>query len=233
MSTDTTTRRGRYVALAGTALLAGLAEAEIRHHVANQSLDYWNWDADWSNWRINVVNNTISHAGTSQFVTLEAASSIGFKQAQLNAYSSTYDKIGFSNGGGFGGQAMGQGNVDNLALNQMIGQGGLWLGAGDLLHHSGYGTYSGGWDSANGGEFHNTSGYMGFSIQFGGQTCYGWMLLTGTGSGSSLGLTVQEWAWDTEGNAILAGSLTEIPAPGGLAVLALGAAGLRRRRRTD
>ncbi len=31
--------------------------------------------------------------------------------------------------------------------------------------------------------------------------------------------------WDTEGNAILAGSLTEIPA--------LGAAGLHQRRRTD
>ncbi len=49
MSTDTTTRRARYVALTGTAFLVGLAEAEIRHHVANQSLDYWNWAADWSN----------------------------------------------------------------------------------------------------------------------------------------------------------------------------------------
>jgi len=224
-------RLNRFVALAGAAGVTAIAGAEVSHHVANQHLDYWNWDADWSNWRINLVNGTIEHAGTSQYPDLDAASSIGIKQAELHGSFSQYDKISVWNGGG-GPQVLGQWRVDNLASGQVVsGYAGFWNTGGDLLRRSGNQSISGEWSFSSGGEFNGTTGYMGFAFDAGEGLRYGWMSLTGINNNGYLRLTVNEWAYDTEGNGLAAGSLTPLPAPGGLAVLALGAVGLRQRRR--
>ena len=64
-----------------------------------------------------------------------------------------------------------------------------------------------------------------------GLTLYGWADIT---LSSALSVTVHAWAFESTGGSILAGqtenSSTPVPGLGGLAALACGAAGLRRKR---
>ena len=64
-----------------------------------------------------------------------------------------------------------------------------------------------------------------------GLTVYGWADIT---LSSALSVTVHAWAFESTGGSILAGqtenSSTPVPGLGGLAALACGAAGLRRKR---
>lgn len=74
--------------------------------------------------------------------------------------------------------------------------------------------------------------YYGFSLT-GGTTLYGWMSLThnyGTGNGTG---SVNAWAYDTTGAAIMVGQTTAIPEPSSAAVAAAliaGSAAMLRRR---
>jgi hypothetical protein len=79
-----------------------------------------------------------------------------------------------------------------------------------------------------------------FTIPATGQTDYGWVQLSyavGIKPGTGPDLTITGYAWDNSGALLPAGSLTPTPEPStmglaGLGALALGAAGLRRWRKS-
>jgi|GEM_PF-1922311 len=108
------------------------------------------------------------------------------------------------------------------------------------------------WSLAPGTGAASVRGYLGFRIPDGASGFYfGWFDVTvsrdGTGhAGGTVGpatfqpvgtpsyfsLTIHAWAYDDTGAAILAGQTSAVPGGAGLAALAVGASGLRRRRRT-
>ena len=75
-------------------------------------------------------------------------------------------------------------------------------------------------------------GFLGMSFDLDGETVFGWADISLSDDG--LSLTLHGWAFEDSGAAILAGqtgdSSTPVPGLGGLAALACGAAGMRRRR---
>ena len=75
------------------------------------------------------------------------------------------------------------------------------------------------------------SGFLALSFDLDGETVYGWAHISL--SADALSLTVHGWAFEDSGEGILAGQTedaTPVPGIGGLAALACGAAGLRRKR---
>ncbi len=73
-----------------------------------------------------------------------------------------------------------------------------------------------------------------FAMNTGVGTYYGWIDYSiNTEDITEYDFTINAWAYnDTSGGAIVAGQ-NEVPGPGGLAVLAIGAAGVRLRRRRE
>ena len=104
----------------------------------------------------------------------------------------------------------------------------LIVGSGDdfKMLASGYTIGAGGafedtkkWENLSG-----QSGYIGVEFKISGQTHYGWMEASVTGS--TLNLT--SWAYESEANTSI---VTPIPEPASLAILAAGAGGLLAVRR--
>ncbi len=82
-----------------------------------------------------------------------------------------------------------------------------------------------------------TTWYMLFRFTQSSQTVYGWLAFTATidgfGGSSSNYIQITGWGWDDSGSQIAAGFTgTAVPGGGGLFALAIGAAGLRGRRRS-
>lgn len=113
------------------------------------------------------------------------------------------------------------------------------LNAGDLIDSSGFTTvptFNGliGYGYGYGETFNppNNSGYVGVSILVGGNTHYGWIQLanlTEISDGNGNNGVVVDWAYnDVAGASIEAG---QVPEPGSLALLALGAVGMMTRRK--
>jgi hypothetical protein len=80
-------------------------------------------------------------------------------------------------------------------------------------------------------------GYIGFSFLHNSVTCYGWASVTATEDAGHMGtFTVNSWAFEDAGANIIVGDTGAVPEPSeaalGLGALALGAAGLRRWRKT-
>ena len=86
--------------------------------------------------------------------------------------------------------------------------------------------------STNGAMSPGQRGFLALGFDLGGETVLGWADISLSTDG--LSLTVHGWAFEDSGAAILAGqtgdSSTPVPGLGGLAALACGAAGLRRKR---
>ena len=85
------------------------------------------------------------------------------------------------------------------------------------------GGYSGDWADGAGPV------YAGFRLDSGDGDgwMYGWILLEWDGTV----LTMYDWAYDTSGKPVTAGQTAPVPGLGGLALLAAGATGLRRKRK--
>lgn len=116
-------------------------------------------------------------------------------------------------------------DVAAMNANQQIDGDGSWTSANRLksilftqFGYSFTGRSYGLWDF-------NTSAYVGFQFNIEGEARYAWAELTITG----YALELSGYAYDDAGNPIQAG---QIPAPGGIGLLALaaGAGGIRRRR---
>ena len=93
------------------------------------------------------------------------------------------------------------------------------------------------WAEVGGPSGGSVRAFLGFRVGGDSSRFYGYFDLevfrTGTGAGSHLGLTLHGWAYNsTAGEAITIGGVTPIPGGTGLVALAIGAAGLRGRRRS-
>jgi hypothetical protein len=86
------------------------------------------------------------------------------------------------------------------------------------------------------GATNSVRGFVGFKFDNGGTTNFGYFDVewsrTGVNQGSTLTVTIHGWAYENSGAAITIGGATPIPGGTGLAALAIGAAGLRGRRRS-
>jgi hypothetical protein len=109
------------------------------------------------------------------------------------------------------------GNADAaavLSFGSPIGPGQTYTdtgGSGSVISQNFFGSTN--------GDFAGQTGYVGFEFQLNSQTDYGWARISVTSDSSSI--TIYDYAYDNSGTTILAG---EIPEPGSLALLALGAA---------
>ena len=130
-------------------------------------------------------------------------------------------------------------NTFGTSINGLLGTlaySGSSAGSGFALSNNTTGSYNsyrlnGGSTGAQGGQFNNSTGYVGFrfTTDAGTSWFYGWAKYSGGANGASG--TLVEWAYDdTAGGAITAGEVP-VPAPGALALLgAAGLVGARRRR---
>ena len=86
--------------------------------------------------------------------------------------------------------------------------------------------------SSNGAMSPGQRGFLALGFELDGETVFGWADISLSTDG--LSLTVHGWAFEDSGEAIVAGQTeggdNAVPGLGGLAALACGAAGMRRRR---
>ncbi len=97
---------------------------------------------------------------------------------------------------------------------------------------SGYGGFAaGGTNTGGGGRLSQSRGFMGFQFSIAGQTRYGWLdveVRPATAAANSGGIFFFGGAYEDSGASIQTG---QIPAPGAVGAMALGAVGLLRRSR--
>ena len=109
----------------------------------------------------------------------------------------------------------------NLAYGAPLSSQAFGVGAGDrgdMAWGSGYSS----------SQFLNTGGYVGFRFDLGGGTQYGWAELELINGVPTNTFTFKRYAYGMVGESVDVG---QVPAPGALSVLALGAVGLGRFRR--
>lgn len=106
----------------------------------------------------------------------------------------------------------------------------MWLAVDGQITHPKVDVYVG---SAVSSFLSGEMGYIGFSFDHEGTTCYGWAEFTITSGGDFGSVTIGDWAFEDSGAPIGVGSTVPEPASAaaGLGLLALGAAGVRRWRK--
>jgi hypothetical protein len=134
--------------------------------------------------------------------------------------------VGIAASAAFEPARVGTGNMDTIlrfALNDLIDSNSFYAVAqetGSADHLGAPGNFQAG-----------VPGYLGFRFTKNDNSgpYYGWMRLTLTANTS--GAFIHDWAWETNGSAILAGSLLSIPEPTRATLLLLGSAMLCLKRR--
>ena len=177
----------------------------------------------------SAVQADVYHYDTAVVMSISTSSSTSSSLVEFNGDDGVgWSLYGYFNGSSssIGWEAFGQlGNLqmENVEQGQVIDSG---MGSdGDLL-----------WWSSTYSSFGNMEmgerAYLALTLRNdSGLTVYGWADIT---LHSALSVTVHAWAFESTGGSILAGqtenSSTPVPGLGGLAALACGAAGLRRKR---
>lgn len=161
----------------------------------------------------NNIDGTYLNVETGAFV--DGAGS-GVPGWDVNPYGSSTSAISFfsSTGGGYVTLSSG---VSNLAAGTVISAASTYVTGAISNTSAGAGIWGG----------PNTTNIVGFKfVDSTSATRYGWMRIA---IGANYGTrTLVDYAWENSGSSIQAGA---VPGPAGLAALALGAVGIRSRRR--
>lgn len=195
----------------------------------------------------------IGSGGTDTALTITGAGSASVGQINLVSVSNTYAQI---TGANFSWKMIRQrGGGSNWFGGVPVGAGATWSNLGRTASGfpgSNNSIYTGNFADINWGD--DPSSPIGLDPQQVGNAGTTWYLLFKFSSGSATGnygwlsfdanvsstdhsqsyITITGWGWDDSGAAIAAGSTSGPPVPGvsGLAALAIGAAGIRGRRRS-
>lgn len=185
----------------------------------------------------NELEADIVYSGTLNS-TIGAGSSLAFDfdgdtvdDVQVSVTSS-FDADGLNGAGIWGDPVLGSAYANNFAYGDLI------QGAATTTGNGWMGWYNGGissdpWGALQAGVNGTgpVTGFMGFTFN-GNQ---GWMQLSlqADALGRPETMTVIDWAYEDSGAPIAAGDIGAVPEPGaaGLLLMAMGAVGLRRKRR--
>jgi len=225
-------RLAGYAALAGTAGLLGQQSADAGG-IPNSGASAANWSTSLT-FGYGDDDDKIDSFGPGG--ALLTAASIWFTFSDLGGdfrnLSFSGSNVSFLHTGEInsvqrlgGGAAIsaGAGEWDNG--NGLMAFSGSWLGPGDR----------GGWQLSDGTGADAVRGYLGFRLDAGNSAYwYGWfdveLSRTGTDIASTMTLTIHGWAYEYETTAMSTPG-GAVPGIGGLAALAMGAAGVRTRRK--
>lgn len=202
--TSSSTRLDRYVSIAACGSgVVGFAASAVQ-------ADVYHYDT------AVVMNLVNSSTWTSSLVEFNGDDGVGW--SLYGYFNSSSSSIGWEAGGPLGDLQM-----ENVEQGQVIDSG---MGSdGDFLWWSSNYSSSGNMEMGE-------RAFLALTLRNdSGLTVYGWADIT---LSSALSVTVHAWAFESTGGSILAGqtenSSTPVPGLGGLAALACGAAGLRRKR---
>jgi len=159
------------------------------------------------------VNIPSSFAGIYLNVVTGATGGASFAGFDINPYGATYLRLFVGTGGGHANVA---GNF-NLPVGTPVGPASTFTAGVSNPPAANWNL-----NSTN-----NIAGFRFTNEAMGNQIQYGWYRMSISASTFSQPRAIVEWAYDNTGGQILAGV---VPAPGALALLALGAVSGRRRR---
>ena len=168
------------------------------------------------------IINVAVNQGSTQVFALAGSAAFIVGNVALGPYSSGGVALAAVAAGSLAGFSSGFPYASNLAY-------GAALSAANFGIASSTGTLAYGFGYSNSG-FVDTDGYVGFRFDIGAGTQYGWAQLQSNVDSPINTYTVVQYAYADAGDALTVG---QVPAPGSMAALALGAAGLggfRRRR---
>ena len=249
---SSSTRLERYLTIAACGSGAvGLAVSPLHgdiHHFSSefilslpggsstQGSTSWNFTGGSVSWWVNGSRS----ASMSTFNRTTTWSSSFTSMRATTGYNTIY---WFATGSQIGSRLFGAGELIDLSTMQDVG----FSWASIHFEHSWFSNYYYFFSSSYGGtstrqRFSSSGssdgvispgdrGFLALGFDLGGETVYGWADISLSSDG--LSLTVHSWAFEDSGEGILAGqteNATPVPGLGGLAALACGAAGLRRKR---
>jgi hypothetical protein len=194
----------------------------------------------------------VAGVATNQTITLTGAASAAVLTlqgvAKNTAVGTNFRRWASVAGGGAQFKTIVQSaSVGNIGGGLPVGYGRTWLApgrtSGSFADWRQFGTAGQGGvnlSTSNWSDFQQVDGgttwYMLFCFTQASQTVYGWLSFTATiegiGATSNNYMQITGWGWDDGGGYLPAGfTASAIPGGGGLLALAIGAAGLRGRRR--
>jgi hypothetical protein len=231
---STRTRLSSYAAMAaaGTGAVVGAADAGIVSSSAlNGTRINWNTGAG------NVAATNVTVLANAGF-NLHTRATV-FGGGSNSGYAGVVI-VGFAPGGGGANMSFLRKNAGGFPFLVETASAGDTAGGATASQWAGWGNINVGdavqGNSGVGAIFSGTSKYVMFRFDNAGTKNYGWIELKGatrsfSGGQSHYSVTIGDWAYDDSGAYIAAGATGgAVPGLGGLAALAMGAAGVRTRR---
>lgn len=245
-STDRSLRVKRYlVAAAGMAAATGAADAAVIR------------SSDQPGWTAQTLSGVGVNSATSRLTDFRDAklnkafvAVVGVNLFRATAFGGEFLRAGVFNNAGVGGYAgaffksrLGTGaaiGASRVFVNDMAAAGSFEKSGDPWVPNDrvpAAGAYTGPWSLGILNSADSVRGYLGFQFNDGTSNFYGYfdveVARNGRGkSSSTFSMTIHGWAYDDSGAPITISAPVAVPGGAGLASLAVGALGLRGRRRS-